>query len=263
MEKQIRKFYNFDIKSDKEDRTITCTGSVEKIDRDGEVISVKGMDLKNYKANPVVLFAHKYDSLPIAKAEKVWKSGDELKFKIKFATEVENPQAEYVYKLMKGGFINAFSIGFIPDYKEITYPEKPDGKKIPYRIIEKSELLEISVVPVPANASALISVRKTFDDAFAEGIIDKEEASCLDDDLEDYVRILEEGLKPEPKKTPVDEKPADKESDTSNEVEEKSNIYEDLLNVFNEDGSVDSKHTSNVEEVDYEEMLDILNKEEK
>ncbi len=266
MEKTIRKFYNFDIKSTDEDkREITAVGSKEIIDRDGDLVRISGMDLKNYKVNPVIMWSHQYSELPLGKAIKVSKNGDELRFKIQFADESENPKAAYVYKLLKNGYLNTFSVGFLPDYKSITYPEKGDGKKVPYRIIERSELLELSVCPVPSNPSAILNAYKNFQGAWEEGIVDSEEKKSLDDDLEEYVRILEEGLKPEPKtkpKTnPVDEKATDIKSDTSNEVEEKSNIYEDLLSVF-EDGNIDSKHTSKEDEVDYEGMLDIL-KEEK
>jgi hypothetical protein len=71
MDKKIEK--TIIVKSSVEDdRTITCVGSVEKIDRDNDVVVIQGVDIKNYKDNPIVLWAHDQKSLPIAKATKVF-----------------------------------------------------------------------------------------------------------------------------------------------------------------------------------------------
>jgi HK97 family phage prohead protease len=168
---------NVEIKKvDEEKRTITAIGSKEIIDRDGDVIKVAGVDTKNYKKNPVVLWSHNHRELPIGKAtgKKVWREGDELKFKIKFATAEENPKAEYVYNLYKGGYLNSFSIGFIPDMSEIEFPQeegKNKKKKQPWRIFNKVELLEISAVPVPANAAAVMAgISKAWDDGTIDGM---------------------------------------------------------------------------------------------
>jgi len=68
--------------------------------------------------------------------------GKNLTGKIKFAVD-ENPRAKIIFDLYAGGFLNAFSVGFLP--KEF------DDKGV----ILKSELLEVSVVSIPANARAL------------------------------------------------------------------------------------------------------------
>lgn len=135
--------------TNEENRTITFVLSTENVDRDGDVIRADGWILDNYLKNPVVLFAHKYDSLPVARAEKVWVENGSLKATAKFATEKENPLAENVYQLYKNGYMNAVSVGFIP----IEYEEKGEGYEY-----SKQELLEFSCVPVPANPEALISL---------------------------------------------------------------------------------------------------------
>jgi len=135
--------------ANEEERTITFVLSTEGKDRDGDVIKADGWILDNYLKNPVVLFAHKYDSLPVARAEKVWVENGSLKATAKFATEKENPLAENVYQLYKNGYMNAVSVGFIP----VEYEEKGEG----YEYL-KQELLEFSCVPVPANPEALISL---------------------------------------------------------------------------------------------------------
>ena len=161
------KFLNVTTKaSDKEeDRTITAIGSTGDVDRDKDVIDVKGMDLKNYKANPIILWSHDSSLPPIGKAESVTKSKDGLKFKIKFAEPEINAQADTIFKLFKGGYLNAFSVGFAPDWEAASYNEKRGGFDFP-----KSELLELSAVNVPANQNALIQR------SIEEGAIDEVEA---------------------------------------------------------------------------------------
>ena len=161
------KFLNVTTKaSDKEeDRTVTVIGSTGDVDRDKDVIDIKGMDTKNYKNNPVILWSHDSSLPPIGKAESVVKSKDGLKFKIKFAEPEINAQADTIFKLFKGGYLSAFSVGFAPDWDTASYNEKRGGFDFP-----KSELLELSAVNVPANQNALI--QRSVED----GIIDEIEA---------------------------------------------------------------------------------------
>ena len=165
MEKIIKIFDSFEVKETKDDRTLEFVGSKEITDRDKEIVKVAGLDLKNYKKNPVVLWSHQYDQPPVAKATKVWKSKDEVKFNVKFADMEEYSFADTIYKLYKGGYMNAVSIGFIPDYDSIEYPEKSKGGT--QRIFNKSELIELSLVPVGANPAALLQskgIQKALDD---------------------------------------------------------------------------------------------------
>lgn len=120
--------------------------ATEDVDRDGEILDIKGLDIKKFQQNPVVLWAHDYSKPPIGRAEKLTKKADgSLVAKIKFAI-TESDFAKEVYALYKGGFLNAFSIGFIPS--------EADGNRF-----TKSEMLEFSAVPVPANPNALMTAK--------------------------------------------------------------------------------------------------------
>jgi len=133
------------------DGKLELTASDESVDRDGDIIRAKGWDLKNYRKNPIVLFAHQYDSLPVAKAEKTWVEGDKLKSLFEFAPTQD---AQDIYSLYKGGFLNAFSVGFIPTKWNDIPNEDPESFSRG-REFTKQELLEISCVPVPSNPLAL------------------------------------------------------------------------------------------------------------
>jgi HK97 family phage prohead protease len=137
-----------EIKSiDEKEFTLTAAISTNAVDRMGEVLDPKGLDMKNYQKNPVVLWAHDYSQPPIGKAMWVRRDGDTVVSKVKFAN---TPFAQEIFELYKGGFMKAFSVGFVPkDYVE------GDGKKTPRTTYTKWELLEYSAVPVPANPEAV------------------------------------------------------------------------------------------------------------
>jgi len=166
---------DLDYKSvDEENRVVEFVVTSEALDRDKEVIRVDGVNLKNYKLNPVVLFSHDRHSLPIGKATSITKHKDKITAKIQFATADEYAFADTVYRLVKGGYLRATSIGFLPDFNAIEYPRENASKKSPYRIFNKSELLEISICACPANQEAL-ATGKSLTKAVEEGLITDEE----------------------------------------------------------------------------------------
>src|SRR5665213_2034510 len=61
------------------DRSLTFTISTPSVDRQSDTVSADGWDFANYLKNPVVLWAHNYNMLPIASASKVWKYGTSIK----------------------------------------------------------------------------------------------------------------------------------------------------------------------------------------
>lgn len=150
---------NFQVKQvgEPEDRILQFIGSDETADRDGDIISVDGWDVKNYLNNPVFLWAHDYSIPPVGKALRVYKQNGKLMFDIQFPEKGIYPFADLVYNLYKGGFLNATSVGFIGKEAE---PRDDDAvKDLPewQRGVKflKQELLELSAVPVPSNPSAL------------------------------------------------------------------------------------------------------------
>jgi len=130
------------------------------IDRDGEIVQPSGAQLKNYRQNPVVMWAHRYDQLPIAK--NLWIKSDEkgLRAKTRF---LEHDFADQVYRLYSesifdgkkdtGPALKAFSIGFVP--LKWDDAEQKGSKVKPKRTYTEWELLEYSCVPVPSNPEAL------------------------------------------------------------------------------------------------------------
>lgn len=190
-EKDGQKVYGVDLEAIETksvgDYELEIVGSTPAVDRDGEVIDVNGWQLKNYKKNPVVLPAHDYRQPAIGRAKSVRVKDGKLIFKIEFPPEGVNPLADIYRKLYKLGFMKASSVGFIPlEWKD------GDPQKGIRRIYTKTELLELSLVSVPANPEAL-AVDKGIMKAKEEGVLSEDEIKMLEDVLKE-IRCEEEGI---------------------------------------------------------------------
>jgi len=145
---------------DPDKQEVTAIASKEVVDRDGDLIKVDGINLKQWKKNPVIMLFHNYNDFPIGMGigKKAWVEGKDLKLKFKFLSE-DNPKAEQASRLWQAGALKGLSIGFIPDYETMEYPDNKgtSKKKTPRRIFNNVELLEVSVVPIPANQEALMA----------------------------------------------------------------------------------------------------------
>ena len=155
--KRGMKFFDFEVKQAAEDeRSFWFTASTEDRDRDGDVIVAKGWKLNHFKKNPVILWAHRYDQPPVGKAVEVKVEDGSLRMLVRFMEAAINPFAEQVFQMVKAGYLRTMSVGFLPykvepltDEEKLQRPEISWGKRI------FAELMESSIVPVPANPMAL------------------------------------------------------------------------------------------------------------
>lgn len=177
----MKKTYIRGIATKAADGTFRVLASTAAIDRQGDTVRQDGWELENFKKNPVILWAHNYDELPIGKATDIGVSVQGLEITFEFAPAEGNPKAAQVQKLMEEGFLSAVSVGFIP--------KERNGN-----VIIRSELLELSVVPVPANQEALrLAMSKGLDVSAIEKDLEegeKDEKGAVADELsaEDVMR---------------------------------------------------------------------------
>lgn len=177
-----------------EDRTFTAFASKPVLDRHGTIIPTEAWDLRNYRQNPVLVWAHDYSKFPIGHAAWISKTKDGLKFKPQLT---DSDVGNEVYRLYKNTDLRAFSVGFepydwiYPDDEEaedrgfarvegglFTPEEKASMRASPehlfslLREIDRStrgrqtepwliftdvELLEVSCVPIPSCPTALVA----------------------------------------------------------------------------------------------------------
>jgi HK97 family phage prohead protease len=138
-----------------DDRTLRFIFSTGGVDRYGDVIDPNGWQLANFNTNPVVLWAHDASAPPIGRAKNVGVVGGKLMGSIEFMSADVNPMSDAIYQMLRAGFLNAVSVGFSPiAWKQTTDKARPGGIDF-----SKVELLEVSIVPIPALPTALVQAR--------------------------------------------------------------------------------------------------------
>lgn len=134
------------------DRTVDFVLSNAAIDSCGDTIKADGWRLDRYRRNNRVLWAHDNDIPPIANGIDVHIADGMLKGTADFVPHDLWPFADTIFRFIKAGFLSAVSVGFLPVRWEWSKdPARPWG----IDFLEQ-ELVEFSVVNVPANADALI-----------------------------------------------------------------------------------------------------------
>ena len=155
------------------ERAVIARITTTTVDRDHDVVLPAGVELRDFRKNPVVLYGHGEQTYPIGSVPPggIEKNADGLTAKVVFAErpadlppEVEWP-ADTVLDLFKQGVLRAFSIGFtVQSWRDANEKDKRKYGDGVERVIEKWTLLEFSVVTVPANQDALaIAVSKGLD----------------------------------------------------------------------------------------------------
>lgn len=134
-----------------DDGSFIAVASTNSVDRHGEVVDNNGWDLKAFKKNPVILWAHDHSEPAIGVSKKTWVEGAGKKAKLMIQPILHDvtEKARAVKQLVEMGVINSLSVGFKPI-------ESKDGITF-----DKNELLEVSMVNVPANADAILLEQHT------------------------------------------------------------------------------------------------------
>jgi HK97 family phage prohead protease/HK97 family phage major capsid protein len=122
------------------------------IDRMGESISASGWKLDDFKRNPIALFNHRSD-FPVGRWHDLKVEDGKLKGRLELAPARTSPRIDEIRKLVDAGVLRAVSVGFRAIDKE-PLDDKADKYSGPFRYL-KQELIECSLVSVPANPNAL------------------------------------------------------------------------------------------------------------
>jgi HK97 family phage prohead protease len=147
----VRKFYVAEMKALK-NGDIEAYVSTESVDRVGDIIRAKGWLLDNFKRTGApVLFSHDYSQPPIGKAVEMEIQRKGLWSITRFHEKTQ--LSRDLAKLARDGDMKSWSVGFNPaEEPEMRKDEK--GNFAGY-IFNKAELLEYSLVAVPANPEAV------------------------------------------------------------------------------------------------------------
>ncbi len=127
---------------------MTYVLSDETPDRLDDIIMADGWDLANFKRNPIALFGHRAD-FPIGKWANLRVEGKSLRGDLELAPYGTSERINEVRRLIEADILRAVSVGFRP-----IESTPRDGSSFGY-VFTKCELVETSVVAVPANPNAL------------------------------------------------------------------------------------------------------------
>lgn len=136
---------------DAEKKLVTAYVSTYEWDRTLEKFSPGAWDLTNYKKNPIVLWGHDGSNPPIGRAVDIKEDENGLVAITEFDTATE--RGAEIFGLYERGFLNAFSVGFIPKNHLVEQVPDQNTKGI---VWTEAELLEYSAVSIPANPGAII-----------------------------------------------------------------------------------------------------------
>lgn len=229
---------------DGEDPVYRFVASTETVDRHGERILVSAWDLTNYKKNPIILFGHDAWSLDNAIGRAVAVEVTEKELIIDVVFSKVNDRAQKIKAMVEEGVLNMVSVGFIPKKWE-------DIDGIP--TVTEAELLEVSIVQIPANPEAESIRRLGFK------MLDNGEVAFEEETKEEAPKAEEETPAPETpneegengKETP-DETPKDPQEEEENEEEVETDDEED-----GEEGDDDEEIEVEIEDDEDEEEVEV------
>ena len=201
------------IGGDSETRTYTFRASSAAVDRQNEVIDQAGWDLASYRANPVILDSHKYGSIDdiLGKAVRVEGMPEGLEVDVQFADTERGRMAQ---RLVDDGFLRTVSVGFR------SMARKPGMRSGEPMMHTRMELLEVSMVAIPANREAVrlrgVEDEDVTDETKAGRRLSKASAEkiraamamlaeLIDDHFEEMGGMEVDGMKPEPKGLAISE----------------------------------------------------------
>lgn len=148
---------------DVENRTVEFVASDNSVDSYGTILPVSKWNLDRYAKNGAVGYMHdlygdswsiKADPDDIIGKGEAFVEGDQLIVRITFEPADLNPRADKIFRKIQFGTLNAVSVGFMPT-AEGHWGDKRSGEDPDVYYYDGQELLEVSVVNIPANANAV------------------------------------------------------------------------------------------------------------
>lgn len=144
--------------------------STTTVDMDGDVLVPGGVDLRDFRKNPLVFFGHQIDKFPVGTAVGMKPTPTDIVSKIVFEPRPRSLPAQKewdpdsIHEMMQNGTLRGFSVGatILPGGARPSTPKDVSrfGEGV-RRVVERWKLNELSIVPLPANPDALaMSVSK-------------------------------------------------------------------------------------------------------
>lgn len=132
-------------------QAMTFVLSDESVNSHGTWVKTSGIDLKRFKANPVMLWSHDSAFPPIGKWVNIRVEGDRLLADAEF--DEKDALAQALKSKVEQGLLKACSIGFYA--KKFSNKQEDIKPGQTYETITESEIIEASLCAVGSNANAM------------------------------------------------------------------------------------------------------------
>lgn len=183
MTKKIKLFNTKPKSVDEENKTVRFRISDDSVDRYGERVEQTSWNFKNFLKNPILLWGHNpYDAENVLGTVSDLSVEDDGTYATAHFDEDINPKAALIFKQILKGTLRTVSVGFVPH----TIDTEDD---IP--VLKDNELLELSVVAIPANPNAIALDYKA-------GNLSRKDATWLMKSMRDEAIRIEQQLKDAP-----------------------------------------------------------------
>jgi HK97 family phage prohead protease len=151
---------------------------------DGIDLRMAGARLERFRGNPILGYGHSYwgrTNLPIGRVapDSVTVDGTQLSGDLQF--DPSDEFAQVVERKLRDGYLNAVSIGF-----EVTKWENEADSYWRGGVATEWELAELSVVPVPMDAAALVTGGRGLADPDLIAAV----RGCAPDEFDELLRRL-------------------------------------------------------------------------
>ena len=181
--------------------------STKDKDRYWDIVKPEAFEkaMEVYGLNPILLLQHNADK-PIGKVLSFTIDWNGLYIKALVTEDTDN-----VMSKLKNGILKGFSIGYRLLDREREYKEDDEWNIVDItNVIKELELLEISLVSIPANPYAL---RKSIGDCFSSKSVEMQEEKKIETPVEETEEVVEE----EKKEVVENEEKINSEDDTTEE----------------------------------------------
>lgn len=152
--------------------------SDESVDADSERVLMRGARLERFKRNPVLFYMHDKYGLPIGKWKDIRIENGKLTAEPEF--DMQDEYAREIARKYEQGFLKAASIGFrVYARSEDPAMMLPGQKRA---TITDWELIEVSIVSIPANPNALV-IDKAVSDIQNKSVVFETEETTQEKDF--------------------------------------------------------------------------------
>jgi HK97 family phage prohead protease len=173
------------------EREVEVILSTDQRGRDGHILEPAGAVLDRYQQNPIVLWMHQQTS-PVGRASDLVRYSNRIAARIAFAPAGISAIADEACNLVKCGIVSTVSVGF-----DIIESTPIDAKQGRYggQHVTRWELLECSLVSVPADTGAVVVARNYRRRAAESALHDelREHVDAASQHLDDAARAHDQG----------------------------------------------------------------------